>query len=43
MRWFGVLASFVMFDNSYGKGSIYFHFAKKDISKLIEMPYIIEI
>jgi hypothetical protein len=29
MRWFGVLASFVMFDNSYGKGSIYFHFAKK--------------
>lgn len=29
MRWFGVLVSFVMFYNSYGKGSIYFHFAKK--------------
>ena len=41
MRWFGVLVSFVMFYNSYGKGSIYFYFAKKGISKLIEMPYII--
>ena len=44
MRWFGVLASFVMFlIIATGKGKvIYFHFAKKGISKLIEMPYTIQ-
>ena len=33
MRWFGVLVTLVMFYNSYGKGSIYFHFAKKKTSQ----------